>query len=69
MIVTSQLNNLRGQIHVKNLITDVNKKYASRELLNFINSIYREKCGTFTKWEALKEKLSAFLLNIFFEKI
>ena len=31
------------------------KKHASRDLLSFKNSVYKEKCGTFTKWESVKE--------------
>ena len=29
------------------------------ELLSFKNSIYKEKCGTFTKRKSVKETLSA----------
>ena len=39
---------------------------ASRDLLSFTSFIYKEKCGIFTKWESVKEALSA---NRFFEKI
>ena len=35
-------------------------------LVSFISTIYKGKCGTFTKWESVKETLSA---NRFFEKI
>ena len=34
--------------------------------MGFKNSIYKEKCGTFTKWGRVKETLPA---NIIFEKI
>ena len=33
----------------KNSITALHKKHASREFLSFKNSVYKEKCGTFTK--------------------
>ena len=33
----------------KNLMKALNKEHASRELLRFKNSIYKEQCGTFTK--------------------
>ena len=36
------------------------------ELLGFKNFIFKEKFGTFTNWESIKEALSP---NIFFEKI
>ena len=38
----------------------LNKKHASRELLSFNNFIYKENCGTFRKWQSVKEALSAY---------
>ena len=35
----------KNRSHHKNLITALNKKHASRELLSFRNLIYKEKCG------------------------
>ena len=42
------------------------KKCPSRELLSFKSSIYKEKCGTVTKRDSVRETLS---VNIYFEKI
>ena len=47
-------------------IISFNKKHVSRELLSFKKFIYKEKYGTFTKWDSVNETLSANLL--FFDK-
>ena len=67
-LITFQLNNLWEQIHsIKTWLQQLLiKNHASRELLSFKNSIYNEKCGTFTKRESVKKELSAKNL---FEKI
>ena len=46
--ITSRLNNLWELTRHKNLITALIKKHASRKLLSFKNSIYKEKWGMFT---------------------
>ena len=52
LLIIFQLNNLWEQIQViKTWLQLLTKNHASRELLIFKNSIYKEKCGTFTKWE------------------
>ena len=67
--ITSHFNSLWGQMsYYKKLIAALNKKDASRELLSFRNYIYKEKCGTFTKWEIVKETLSANIY-IFWENL
>ena len=40
---------VRTDTRHKNLVTALNKKHGSSELLNFKNSICKEKFGTFTK--------------------
>ena len=68
----SQSNNLWEQIYVIKLNYSLNKKHASRELLRFKNFIYKEKCGTFTKRESVKETPSAngfFSENLTFQSI
>ena len=63
-----QLNNLWEQIHAaKTWLQLLIKNHASRELLSFKNSICKEKCATFTKWESVKETLSAN--NFFWENL
>ena len=37
----------------------LNKRRAPRENLSFKNSIFKQKCGTFSKSESAKETLSA----------
>ena len=59
-IIIFQLNDLWKQKHVlKTWLQLLIKKNAFRELSSFKNSIYKRKCGTFTKWESVKETLSA----------
>ena len=55
------------QFWFRRTLYSLNKKHASRELLSFNNFIYKENCGTFRKWQSVKETLSAndfFLGNL-----
>ena len=53
LLITSHLNNYENrQVNVIKTWLDL---FASREVLNFKNSIDKEKCGTFTKRESVKE--------------
>ena len=60
-LITFWLNNLWEHIHaIKTWLQLFTKSHASKELFSFKNSIFEEKCRTFTKWKCKRNAINKY---------